>query len=126
MGKLLQILGIAWSAIALLAGVAFFFGGEWNDWKEIKQKVLVDGTESEGPELPDGIEVSNNHLNKLKGNLLVTENRWDGDPISETVHTDIKYCPEGWYVIGLKGIDTDTGGYCANCISHIEFVCRKL
>lgn len=126
MEKLLQILGVAWSIVAFLVVAAFFFGGEWKDWKEIKQKVLVENATSSSPTMPAGIEVSNDQLNKLKGNLEVVSNRWDGNATSKTVHTSIDYCPEGWYVVGMRGIDTDGGKYCTSCISNIEFVCRKL
>ena len=126
MGKLLQVLGVAWSVAVFLVVAAFFFGGEWNDWKEIKQIVLVDGTTSGAPTMPAGIEVSNGQLNKLKGNLEVESNRWDGEATSITVHTSIDYCPEGWYVVGMRGIDTDTGKFCTSCIQKIEFECRKL
>jgi len=124
--KLLQTLGVIWSIIAFLIAAAFFFGGEWNDWKEMKQKVLVEGPGQDSPIMPAGIEVSNGQLNKLKGNLEVTANRWDGEAKTERVHTSTKYCPEGWYVVGMRGIDTDGGKYCTSCISDIEFVCRKI
>lgn len=126
MEKLLQVLGVAWSVVAFLVVAAFFFGGEWNDWQEIKQKVLVEGAESGATTMPAGIEVSNDQLNKLKGNLEVVSNRWDGSATFKTVHTSIDYCPEGWYVVGMRGIDTDGGNFCTSCISNIEFVCRKL
>lgn len=126
MEKLLQALGIVWSIIAFIIAVAFFFGGEWNDWKEIKQKVLVEKINSSSPVTPAGIEISNGQLNKLKGNLEVVSNRWDGDIKKVRVHTSMKYCPDGWYVVGMQGIDTDGGKYCTSCISDIEFVCRKL
>jgi hypothetical protein len=126
MDKLLKTLGVAWSVITFVIVVAFFLGGEWNDWKEIKEKVLVEGGVSDTPIIPAGIEVSNDQLNKLKGNLEVVANRWDGEAESRTVHTSIDYCPDGWYVVGLRGIDTDGGKFCTSCISNIEFVCRKL
>lgn len=125
MDKTLKVLGVVWSVIAFIVIAAFFFGGEWNDWKEIKRKVLVEDSATNSLSV-SGIEISNGQLNKLKGNLEVPENRWDGDPTSIRVHENVKYCPEGWYVVGMRGIDTDNGGYCSSCISDIEFVCRKL
>lgn len=38
----LKILGVAWSIVALVATAAFFFGGEWNKWEDVKHRVLAD------------------------------------------------------------------------------------
>lgn len=34
--KTLKVLGIAWSLVAFIVGAAFFFGGEWQQWKDVK------------------------------------------------------------------------------------------
>ena len=48
----LKILGIAWSVIAFIAAVSFFFGGQWNDWKEIReahqQKNVINNVSNSG------------------------------------------------------------------------------
>ncbi len=36
MSRVLEILGICWSIAAFVAGVAFFFGGQWEDWQDIR------------------------------------------------------------------------------------------
>ncbi|MDY7002731.1 MAG: hypothetical protein SWX82_01800 [Cyanobacteriota bacterium] len=54
------------------------------------------------------------------------KNVWDGNADIVRVHVKKGLCPNGSYVVGMRGIDTDRGGYCVSCISHIEFECRKL
>ena len=35
--KILKYIGIAWSVVAFVAVAAFFFGGQWSDWQEIRR-----------------------------------------------------------------------------------------
>ena len=121
MERVLQILGVIWSVAVFIAVAAFLSGDEWNNWKQVKERVL-----SSDNWLPAGILVSNDQLNHLKGNLEVESNKWDGEPQTIRTHTNVATCPEGWYIVGMRGIDTDTGRYCTSCISHVEFICRKL
>jgi len=49
--RVLKYLGIAWSVVALVAAAAFFFGGQWSDWQDIR-KMHADGAHLEiHPEL---------------------------------------------------------------------------
>ena len=34
--NILKVLGIVWSAVFFVCAVAFFFGGEWSTWIEIR------------------------------------------------------------------------------------------
>ena len=36
--KTLKYLGIAWSLVAFVAAIAFFFGGQWQEWQKIRAK----------------------------------------------------------------------------------------
>src|ERR1041384_3208599 len=47
MDRVLKILGVAWAVVTFIATAAFFFGGEWNDWKLVKQKVLTTSDEQQ-------------------------------------------------------------------------------
>jgi hypothetical protein len=72
-------LGIIWSVIAFVVAAVFFLGGEWQRWTDVKQKVLAGGGSA-----PAGMEVANDQLVRLRGNLEVLGNRWDGEPKTQT------------------------------------------
>ena len=38
--RLLKALGIIWSVVAFGLATAFFLGGQWNDWNEVRKRVL--------------------------------------------------------------------------------------
>ena len=40
--NIFKILGIVWSIAAFIAAAAFFFGGEWRNWSDVKKAVLGD------------------------------------------------------------------------------------
>jgi hypothetical protein len=40
--------------------------------------------------------------------------------------SEVKFCPNGQYVIGMQVIDQDTGGHCVSCINGVRFICRPL
>jgi hypothetical protein len=119
--QILQLLGVIWSVVAFVIVAVFFMGGEWQRWTEVKKRTL-DASAFDRP----GIEIANDQLFRIRGNLEVDGNRWDGEPATVRVGGGAKSCPEGWFVVGMRGVDTDGGDYCGDCISQIEFVCRKL
>ena len=51
---------------------------------------------------------------------------WDGEETTVSSNRAKAVCPDGQYVAGIHGIDTDTGKFCTSCISIIDFVCRPL
>lgn len=39
--NILKVLGVLWSLVIFVAGASFFFGGEWEAWKTIKERVYI-------------------------------------------------------------------------------------
>lgn len=72
------------------------------------------------------ISHSNPRETSITGNLVTATNKWDGTPTRKEAGKTVVRCPDGWYVVGIGGIDRDGGGYCADCLTHIEFYCRQL
>ena len=141
LNSILKVLGIAWSLLVLIGAGAFYFGGEWSTWEKVKRQHEADNVHDfESPieslksrvqkleKRPglNGITSSTRDSTILQGNLEVSENRWDGESQLKHTHTSMVQCPDGQYVVGMRGIDEDTGGYCTTCISNIEFICREL
>ncbi len=44
----------------------------------------------------------------------------------EKVWTATSRCPDGYYVVAVKGRDHDTGRYCYDCMSKFGVICRPL
>jgi hypothetical protein len=65
-------------------------------------------------------------LNNSLGNYSSAKNDWVGNETTRYSKRNKVVCPEGQYLVGLKGVDIDSGGYCTSCISDIEFYCRPL
>jgi hypothetical protein len=70
---------------------------------------------------------SNVERTVVEGDLRVRANVWG---TSETAWdsgrgNDVR-CPEGQFVVGVRAVDTDGGGYCVECISVVRVFCRSL
>ncbi|MFQ6238250.1 hypothetical protein [Sinorhizobium meliloti] len=65
---------------------------------------------------------ANDRMNAYSQALI----RWAGGEAEAQAGTNKATCPEGQYVAGVQGIDTDGGRFCVSCISHVKIFCRPL
>lgn len=119
MEKLLQYLSLASSILVVVASAAFFFGGEWQDWKKVKSEVLSNAKPS-----------SEADLSKLEKRLSEKFSSWS--PIEKQSNlaggavgwTSLK-CPVGSYVTGIE-VEGYDAKYCNTCIYKMKATCRPL
>ena len=84
------------------------------------------GFEASFTEKTTGIQHSNASATGISGNLVVGDNKWDGKEVRKEVGKSKNQCPDGWYLVGIGGLDKDGGRYCTDCLTHIEFFCRQI
>ncbi|MFH4559082.1 hypothetical protein [Vibrio diabolicus] len=122
MEKLLQYLSLVCSILVFVATAAFFFGGEWQDWKEVKGKVLS----SSSPDFASDIEDFRKELDGKFSTLATwsATEKESGEAGGAVGWTSLE-CPSGYYVTGIdvNGYDAK---YCNTCIYKIKANCRPL
>lgn len=106
LGKIWQYLGIAWSLAAAVTAAAFFFGGEWSNWQDVKKRVLVD--DAIGAKSVD-LNPINKELERLNGRIdgirLVAENM----PNSPGYGCNVEQKAESGSLVVMSGIKDGTG-----------------
>ena len=65
----LSILGIVWSVVAFVGATAFFLGGQWNTWKDIRESLDEDGRWTGSRELVADVEALRTELNRIERTL---------------------------------------------------------
>ncbi len=106
MEKTLQYLGIAWSIIAFVAALSFFFGGEWNDYQKIKEIVINSPQES----------------NELRIELIKK-----AESVENKLDMPIQFnCPKGQVLTGVKSKHTNGAEDRQFIYQCSEIVLRKI
>ncbi|MEO0357744.1 MAG: hypothetical protein AAF386_05530 [Pseudomonadota bacterium] len=101
--RLLKYLGIIWSMAVLFLGVAFFLGGEWQTYKEMKEAYLESSTQ-------DG-DISNDSVLR------------SGDTITLLTKTDVSMALQSDESQKLEN-EVSIQPYNSNLVAH-QFVLEK-
>jgi uncharacterized phage infection (PIP) family protein YhgE len=82
--------------------------------KQLRQQLLV------------LLQESNDKLSKWGRASPQVESEKDVAFGGQSGRSDVKYCPDGQYVVGMQVIDSDTGRFCVSCINGVRFICRPI
>lgn len=82
--------------------------------KQLRQQVIV------------SVQENNDKLSKWGGASPQAESEKDVAFGGVSGRSDVKYCPDGQYVVGMQVIDSDSGKFCVSCINGVRFICRPI
>ncbi|MCG8520178.1 MAG: hypothetical protein MI794_19510 [Pseudomonadales bacterium] len=140
--KFTQYLNLASSAFVFIITAAFFLGGEWNDWREVKSRVLVPKGDDASEQMQAVKDSLGNQIRNVKDSIgnevqAVTrlsknnestinnlgENGCNWMPsVSRHALENIQQCPDGYYAKGL-GFNHQSGADYAYEMSYRLYCC---